>query len=69
VKWYVPHLLSMREHTLWPPAADHSTVNRLLFLPTLERPVVVRVTEAAGVWHDYVVLAVEEPRSVRAHSK
>ena len=50
VNWYVPHLLSMEEPPLRPPVADRPTVYRLLFLPTFDRPAVVRLTEAEGGW-------------------
>ena len=48
--WYVPHLLSMKEEPLHPLVVDRPTVYRLLFLPTFDRPSVVRLFEAEGVW-------------------
>jgi hypothetical protein len=50
VNWYVPQLVSMQEQPLHPPVADRPTVYRLLFLPTFERPVMVRLTEAERTW-------------------
>jgi hypothetical protein len=40
----------MDEQPLYPPVADQTAVYRLLFLPTFQRPVVVRLIEADGTW-------------------
>lgn len=50
VSWYVPHLLSMQEGPLHPQVAERPVIYRLLFLPTFDCPVVVRLTEGDGVW-------------------
>jgi hypothetical protein len=49
-RWYVPHLLAMKEQPLYPPVPDQPVLYRLLFLPTFEQPSLVRLTEAVGIW-------------------
>jgi hypothetical protein len=49
-RWYVSHLLSMREQPLHPPAAEQPDSYRLLFLPTFQRPSVVHLNRVGEAW-------------------
>lgn len=49
-RWYVSHLLAMREQPMYPPSAVQSESYRLLYLPTFEHPTAVRLTNSKEGW-------------------
>ena len=48
--WYGPALLALKERPLYPLGGDEPEVYRLLFLPTFDEPVVIRLSASEGAW-------------------